>query len=63
MKLSGQEFRTLQYIARGFKDHEIAELTMRSKRTIESHRMNMIKKLGAKNCAHAVSVAYKKGIL
>lgn len=63
MKLTAQQFKVLQFIARGFTDREISEITNKSIRTIEDHRYKILKKLKAKNCAHAVSLAYKKSML
>lgn len=63
MKLTGSEYRVLQYLAMGYKDREIAETMVKSPRTIETHRQNMVKKFKAKNTTHAVSLAYKKGVL
>ena len=63
MKLTGSEFRVLQYLAMGYKDHEIAEIMIKSPRTINSQRQSMIKKFKAKNTTHAVSLAYKRGKL
>ena len=57
------EFEILELIAEGYTTKEIA-----AKRGIgidgtEAHRRNLLKKCNAKNVAHLISIAYKKGYL
>lgn len=48
-KLTKKEAEILDFILGGFTNHEIAEKLNKSKRTIETHRFNLMKKLDVKN--------------
>ena len=47
--LSGREVETLQYISKGFRNKEIADVLNISVETVKSHVKNSLRKLGAKN--------------
>lgn len=61
--LSNRELEILNYIAEGFTNGEIAEKTFTSKRTVETHRKNLIEKTGTKNTASLIKYAILNGIL
>ncbi|HEY4652617.1 MAG TPA: response regulator transcription factor [Pontibacter sp.] len=55
--LSKREIEVLTLIAEGFTNAEIADKLFTSKRTIETHRQNILEKTGAKNTANLVKYA------
>ncbi len=57
--LTRQEMKVLQLICRQKTSPEIADILNVSKRTIESHRHNLLIKTGSKNTAGLVSYALK----
>lgn len=61
--LSKREIEVLQLIAEGFTNAEIAEKLFTSRRTIESHRKNLIEKTGVKNTASLIRYAVEKRLL
>ena len=61
--LSSRELEILNYIAEGYTNGEIAEKTFTSKRTVETHRKNLIEKTGTKNTASLIKYAILNGIL
>lgn len=61
--LSKREMEVLKLIAEGFTNKEIAIKLFTSKRTIESHRKNLIEKTGAKNTASLIKFAITQKIL
>ncbi|TGD79800.1 response regulator [Hymenobacter wooponensis] len=61
--LSKRETEVLQLIAEGLTNAEIAEKLFTSKRTIETHRQNIIEKTQAKNTAALISYAVRQGLL
>lgn len=62
-KLSKREIEVLGLIAEGLINKEIGEKLFISKRTVESHRRNILDKLGARSSMGMVNMAYKNGIL
>jgi DNA-binding NarL/FixJ family response regulator len=58
-KLTKRELEVLIFIAQGFINEEISEKLFVSKRTIETHRQNLSKKLKVKNTAGLIKAAYK----
>ena len=62
-KLTIREKEILTLIVQEFITEEIAGKLFISKKTVESHRSNLIQKLGVKNVAGLVRVAIEKGIL
>ncbi|MBC5772728.1 response regulator transcription factor [Pontibacter sp. KCTC 32443] len=55
--LSKREIEVLGLIAEGFTNAEIADKLFTSKRTIETHRQNILEKTGAKNTANLIKYA------
>lgn len=61
--LTPREIEILLLIARGFSNKKIAELHFISEYTVETHRKNINKKLGANNTASLLMMARKKGLI
>ncbi len=62
-ELSEREIEVLHHISDGLTNEEIAEKLFLSKRTVESHRRNMLDKTGAKNSAALVKHAISEGLI
>lgn len=60
--LTNREKEVLYWIAEGLTNAEIADKLIISKRTVDSHRSNLLEKLNAKNTAALVKYAVKYGI-
>lgn len=61
--LTARELEILTLMAEGLTNHEIAEKTFTSKRTIEGHRQSLIGKMGVKNTAQLIKIACKTGLI
>lgn len=61
--LSQREIEVLKLIAEGLTNAEIADKLFTSKRTIESHRQNIIEKTQVKNTASLIKYALTQGII
>ena len=61
--LTSRELEVLKLIAEGLTNGEIAEKLFASKRTIETHRQNIIGKTQAKNTAALVKLAVSRGLI
>jgi two-component system response regulator NreC len=61
--LSEREKEILALIAKGFSNKEIAEQLIISVKTVESHKSNVMEKLGLKTRPELVKFAVKKGLL
>jgi DNA-binding NarL/FixJ family response regulator len=61
--LSPREQEILQLVAEGMTTSEIAEKLFTSPRTVETHRQNIMEKIGAKNTAALVKTAVSQGWL
>jgi DNA-binding NarL/FixJ family response regulator len=61
--LSKRELEVLKLIAEGLTNAEIADKLFTSKRTIETHRQNIIEKTQAKNTASLVRYAVSQGLI
>ncbi|KRF08163.1 two-component system response regulator [Paenibacillus sp. Soil766] len=61
--LSEREREVLALIAKGFSNKEIAEQLVISVKTVESHKSNVMEKLGLKTRPELVKYAAKKGLL
>jgi DNA-binding NarL/FixJ family response regulator len=61
--ISNREKEVLFLIAQGYTNAEIADKLFTSKRTIESHRKNLIDKTKTKNTASLIRYAFTNGIL
>lgn len=61
--LSLRETEVLKLIAQEFSNPEIANKLFISIRTVDTHRRNLLEKLGVKNTAGLVKYAIKKGLI
>ena len=61
--ISPREIEVLKLIAQEFSNSEIADKLFISIRTVDTHRRNLLEKLGVKNTAGLVKFAIQKGIL
>lgn len=61
--LSEREREVLALIAKGFSNKEIGEQLIISVKTVESHKSNVMEKLGLKTRPELVKFAVKKGLL
>ncbi|WP_426059859.1 LuxR C-terminal-related transcriptional regulator [Hymenobacter sp. B1770] len=61
--LSKREIEVLGLVAEGMTNAEIATKLFTSKRTIETHRQNIIAKTQAKNTAALIKLAARQGLL
>ena len=61
--LSKREKEVLQLISEGLTTGEIAEKLFTSKRTIETHRQNMLEKTQSKNTAALIKLAMSEGLI
>lgn len=61
--LSKRELEIIQYVAEGFTNKEIAEKLYISTHTVNTHRKNIMQKLGLKNTAEVVIYAVKEKII
>ena len=61
--LTAREVEVLQLIAQEFSNPEIAEKLFISIRTVDTHRRNLLEKLGLKNTAGLVKYAMMKGLV
>ena len=62
-KLTRREKEVLELVAREHTNHEIAEKLFISTKTVESHRNNLLQKLGARNTAGLIKSAMEKGLI
>lgn len=62
-KLSRRESEVLNLLAEGLTTSEIAERLFTSKRTIETHRQNILEKTQTKNTAALIKLAVTQGLL
>lgn len=60
--ISKREGEVLKLVVQGLTDRDIAERLFISERTAQTHRSNLIKKMGAKNTASLVALAVESGI-
>lgn len=61
--LTARELEVLEWVAAGQSRVGIAEALGISVKTVDTHKRNLVVKLGATNQAHAVSIAVKRGLL
>jgi DNA-binding NarL/FixJ family response regulator len=61
--LTARELEVLKLIAEGLTNAEIADKLFTSKRTIETHRQNIIAKTQAKNTAALIKLAVSRGLI
>jgi DNA-binding NarL/FixJ family response regulator len=58
-----QEQETLNLIALGYKDNEIAELLHSSERSIQKYQTNVLRKMNLHDISSAIEYALEKGLL
>lgn len=61
--LTEREREVLTWLARGLSSREVAEQLAISVRTVETHRANLMHKLGVKSVALLIQVAIRDGII
>lgn len=61
--LSPKEIEVVRMLAKGLSSKLIANELGISSRTVEAHRLNILRKLGASNSAEAVTIALKNNFL
>ena len=62
-RLTERELEVLVLIVNGFSNKEIATKLFVSKRTVDNHRTNIMKKIDAKNTADIVRIAYQNNLV
>jgi DNA-binding CsgD family transcriptional regulator len=63
LRLSPAELSVVRELARGKRTEDIASEFFVSPHTVRSHVKNSMKKLGARNRAHAVAIALAEGAI
>ena len=61
--LTDREREVLQWLARGLSSKEVAQTLNISVRTVETHRANLMHKLGVKSVAVLIQVAIREGMI
>jgi two-component system response regulator NreC len=61
--LTDREREVLSWLARGLSSREVGEKLDISTRTVETHRANLMHKLGVKSVAVLIQVAIREGFL
>ena len=61
--LTGREVEVLRLIGAGNANKEIAALLSIAEETVKGHVKNILAKLGAKDRTHAVTIAFRRGIV
>jgi DNA-binding NarL/FixJ family response regulator len=62
-QLTKREFEVLGLLSEGLMNHEIGRTLFVSEQTVKFHITNILRKLSAKNRAHAVAIGYQNGLL
>jgi two-component system response regulator EvgA len=62
-KLSNRELTILQYLARGIKNKEIAELMYLSHKTVSTYKTRLIEKLGLSSAVHLRDFAIRNHLI
>lgn len=60
--ISHREIEVLQLISLGYSNKEIADVLFISRLTVETHRRNMVKRMGFRNAYQLVVWAFKERI-
>jgi len=60
-EITEKQLQVLQLIADGHSSKEIAKLLENSKKTIDSIRIDMLRRFQVKNVAHLVAYGFRKG--
>jgi DNA-binding CsgD family transcriptional regulator len=61
--LTDREREVLRWLARGLSSKEVAQRLDISVRTVETHRANLMHKLGVKSVALLIQLAIREGII
>lgn len=61
--LTERERQVLKLVAEGSRNRDVAQVLCISLKTVETHRLNLMKKLDAHNAADIVQWAYRLGLL
>ncbi|AQY66422.1 response regulator [Pseudomonas veronii] len=61
--LTGRERQVLKLVAEGARNRDVAEILCIGLKTVETHRLNLMKKLDAHNAADMTQWAYRLGLL
>ena len=61
--LSSRELEVLTFIAKGYRNREIADAIGRTEETVKMHVKSVLSKLGARDRTTAVTVALERGLL
>jgi len=62
-ELSARELSVLTLISEGLSNLEIGERLMIAEETVKTHVRRILGKLDAKNRAHAVALAFRRGLI
>jgi DNA-binding CsgD family transcriptional regulator len=62
-RLTPVEMKVLLYAAEGLTGKETAKEMKRSVETVKTHRCHVLKKLQARNIAHAFAIASRSGLV
>jgi DNA-binding CsgD family transcriptional regulator len=62
-ELTERELQILQYFAYGITTPELSKEIFVSTHTIETHRKNIIRKMGARNLSHAIAEGIRKKLI
>ena len=60
---SDREIAVLQLVADGFTNREIGRRLSVTEETVNSHMQRLLAKIHARNSAHAVSIAFRRGLI
>lgn len=63
VELSDREAEILQLISEGYTNAAMAEKLFLSKRTVEGHRQNLIRRLDVRNSAELIKIAVRHGLV
>ncbi|MBK1784704.1 LuxR C-terminal-related transcriptional regulator [Prauserella cavernicola] len=63
MPLSRREYQVLQLVAEGLENSAIAKVLFLSVETVRTHVKSILRKLSARDRTHAVTTAFRSGIL
>ncbi|GAB3480738.1 LuxR C-terminal-related transcriptional regulator [Amycolatopsis cihanbeyliensis] len=63
MPLSRREYQVLQLVAEGLENSAIAKVLYLSVETVRTHVKSILRKLSARDRTHAVTTAFRRGIL
>jgi DNA-binding CsgD family transcriptional regulator len=61
--LTASETKHLRLLSYGLSANEACGVLHVAYQTVKYHRKNVLRKLGAKNAAHAVALGYEAGLL